>query len=366
MSNAVRELMSTDPDWLNTLQTAYKIKASADGSLVSLKYNQIESPMHEPIVQQCRGMVVDVERGHIMAHPYNKFWNHGEEHAASIDWATARVQEKLDGSLMILWWSPTALEWRVSSSGHPTAGGDFGYDTSRTFADAFWSTFEALGMSKPTATHACFMFELCAKENRIVVRHDSPRLVLHGARDMETGGEIARGDLEALASLWNWEIVKEYPLGTISETLAAVEALDPMQTEGFVVVDAAFRRVKIKSPRYVLLHHMRGEGMSPRRGVELWLSGETAEVLANFPEFTEEVEAVHGKIERVIAKGYNAWSDNRDAPSRKDFALAVKDLPWAAVTFKLWPLPSPTVHDAVAIVRAMTAPAILRLTEAVP
>jgi hypothetical protein len=62
-------------------------RPSHDGDLVSLKYNQIESPMHEPIVQECRGMVVHVPTGTILAHPYNKFWNHGEALAAPIDWA---------------------------------------------------------------------------------------------------------------------------------------------------------------------------------------------------------------------------------------------------------------------------------------
>src|SRR5271170_7082534 len=72
-------------------------------NLVHLKYSQIDSPMNEPIVRECRGLIVDqADDWRIVAAPYRKFFNHGEVHAAPIDWPTARVYEKLDGSLMYL------------------------------------------------------------------------------------------------------------------------------------------------------------------------------------------------------------------------------------------------------------------------
>src|SRR6476659_8011413 len=113
-------------DWLPKLVETYKIDAVTAGDLVSLKYDQINSPMADPIVQECRGVVVHVPTGTVLAHPYNKFWNHGEHLAATIDWSTARVQDKLDGSLMILYWHPANGAWQVASSGHPIAGGRLG------------------------------------------------------------------------------------------------------------------------------------------------------------------------------------------------------------------------------------------------
>lgn len=368
----VRELMDRDIDWLRTLTEVYKIKATRDGDLVSLKYDQHESPMHEPMVAQCRGMVVDVERGVILAHPYDKFWNHGELHAAEIDWARARVQEKLDGSLMILWWSPFDLVWHVSSSGHPTAGGEFGYDTTRTFADAFWDTFQSLGMKLPAGcTGSTFMFEICAKQNRIVVKHDAPRLVLHGARATAAGVEWSRSALEHVAGDLGWEIVKEYPIDSLAACLALVEELDPIKHEGFVVVDDAFRRIKIKSSAYVALHHLRGEGMSQRRAIELWQKGETAEVLASFPEYTDETEVVRVQLDAAIAQSFALWNDHRTLPTKKDFAMAVKSSPLSGIAFKLWALElerTPkmlALEDASEIVRGLHVSAIQRLIESV-
>ncbi len=145
----MRNFIASNPDtWLAQLVDTYKIIANVDGDLVSLKYNQIESPMDHPVVAQCRGMVVHIPSREIVAHPYDKFWNHGDLLAPEIDWSTARVQEKLDGSLMILYWDRWLHDWAVASSGTPRAGGSFG-NTDITFRNAFWRTFHDLGMKKP-------------------------------------------------------------------------------------------------------------------------------------------------------------------------------------------------------------------------
>lgn len=367
----VRTLMENHPDWLELLQDVYKIKVTRDGDRVSLKYNMLESPMAEPIVQECRGMVVDTAQRTILAHPYNKFWNLGDAGASPIDWATARVQEKLDGSLMILFWDPATEDWRVASSGHPTAGGSFGDSTTETFQEAFWRVFGELGMRLPSdvCKSVCFMFEFCAAENRIVVRHDKPRIVAHGARVVPSilapSREVDRLTLEQLAREHRWEIVQEYPITSIAECLTAVEALDPIQTEGFVVVDGAFNRVKIKSPRYVILHHMKGD-FTPRRAIELWQSGEVGELLGHFPEMAPQILPIHERLDVAAHDALNCFLKHRDLPTRKDFALAVKDLPWAPVAFLLHKAPEANLEHTKSIMRGLTTAALERLLERVP
>lgn len=362
--SGVRDLIARDPNWLVRLEQEFKIKVVRDGDLVSLKYDQIESPMHTRIAQECRGMVVDVPRGKILAHPYNKFWNHGEPLAADIDWSTARVQDKLDGSLMILYWDDRHECWEVASSGHPTAGGPVN-DTGMTFGDLFWRAFCQLGMRAPDAyaRDLCFMFELCCDENRIVVKHEKPRLVLYGARDVETGEEMDREWLSSGGDLWNWEVVREFPISTVEDCLAAAEQLDPLHSEGFVVVDAAFNRIKIKSPRYVALHHMKGEA-TPRRAIELWRTGETQELLAHFPEFAPKILPIHERLEQIATAAVESVVANLNAPSRKDFAMAVKDKPWSSVAFKLYGK-EPTLDEAKQVMRASTMQALERMLEAV-
>lgn len=362
--NLVSRLIASTPDWLSVLTEQYKISASVDGDLVSLKYNQIESPMHEPIVQECRGMVVHVPTGTILAHPYNKFWNLGESLAAPIDWPTARVLEKLDGSLLILFHH--GGEWCVASSGTPRAGGSYG-EEARTFREAFWETWNALGMSFPQDLEQhCFMFEFCADSHRIVCKHDKPRIVLHGARDLVSGIEWSLEHLGLYAEQFNWELVRSYPIASAADATAAADELDPIETEGYVVVDAAFNRVKIKSPRYVALHHMKGKA-TPRRAIELWQTGETEEVLAHFPEFASVILPVQETLALAAHRAYRhllaARVTNFD---RKTFAASVKELPYSAALFRHFDnRHTVTKADVVKSMRSQSLASLERLVDAV-
>jgi hypothetical protein len=356
--NLVQAMMDDRPaEWTSILDDL-RIRITRDGDLASLKYDQIESPMGDPLVRQCRGMVVDVPARRAVAWPYDKFWNHGEHLADEIDWSTARVQEKLDGSLMILFrWSGA---WQVASSGHPTAGGSFGSDQ-RTFREAFWGLARDqnvdLGALDPGTT---YMVELCDLANRVVVRHARPRIVLHGARSLASGEELSPLALREDAASSGLELVREFSISSISDCLSAAEALDPVQQEGFVVVDSRFRRVKIKSPRYVALHHMRGEA-TPRRAIELWQTGEAGEILAHFPELSGVIAPIHDRLDGIARQAAIDYAENRARASRKDFARAIGDRPHATVLFRMLTIADPTAEDARAIMRRLSLAALIRM-----
>src|SRR5262249_28873582 len=78
------------------------VRSARNPDLVLLEYSQLDSPFAEPIVRECRGLILDEARDWaVVSRSFDKFFNHGEPLAASIDWATATVQEKLDGSLCV-------------------------------------------------------------------------------------------------------------------------------------------------------------------------------------------------------------------------------------------------------------------------
>jgi hypothetical protein len=359
MQNLVEVLMREEPDiWLDTLITKYKINVVKDGKLVSLKYDMIESPMAEPIVQQCRGMVVDVEARKVVAWPYNKFWNYGEGLAAQIDWTTAYAKEKLDGSLMLLFWHEG--EWRVASSGHPTAGGRLGSEEGRTFRDAFWETWKATDMVLPASRFegTTFMFEFCSHENRVVVKHDAPYIALHGARN-ENGDEIHTSNLGVFCLMRNWPQAGENAVRSPEDVLSVAAGLNPLDQEGFVVVDVNFNRVKVKSPRYVILHHMKDQS-TPRGAVRLWQTGEASELLTHFPELAVLVTPIHDKLDGIAAQALEDFRKH-SVTVRKEFALAIKDLPHATVLFRMLENKDPTLDDVKAIMRRGTLASLERL-----
>jgi hypothetical protein len=349
------------------LELQYKIKIVRDGDLVSLKYDAIESPMDNPLVQQCRGMVVDTRRCKVLAWPYNKFWNHGEKRAAEINWRTARVQEKLDGSLMILYCDRGV--WQVASSGHPTAGGPFGDEPDTTFREAFWDAIAECGPFGGAANldaldpDTTYMLELCAQPNRVVVKHERTRIVMHGARYMPSGMELLDG-VATYAMAAGFEFVRDFPIGSIDECEAAAAELDPIKQEGFVVVDGERNRVKIKSPRYVILHHMKGEA-TPRRAIKLWQTGEADELLAHFPEFRPVIAPVHERLDWLARRAFDeheeAMCRSRD---RKGYASMAARYAFSAVMFRMLSSSAPaSVELAKSIMRGMSIAALERMLE---
>ncbi len=81
------------------------------------------------------------------------------------------------------------------------------------------------------------------------------------------------------------------------------------------------------------------------------MAGETQELLQYFPELSEHVTPVCDAMEKIAVDAYEVFMRYRGLATRKDFALAVKDTPWASILFKMLSVSDPTVEAAKAIMR---------------
>jgi RNA ligase len=317
---------------LEKLAETYSIKATKHQQyphLVCLKYSQLDSPMGEKIVQQCRGIIFDQSHNwQLVSYPYDKFFNHGEGHAATVDWSSARVYDKLDGSLMTLYFYDG--QWRVQSSGTPDGAGEVsGFGMS--FAQLFWSVWTERGYQLPEATDCCFMFELMTKYNRVVVVQPTNQLVLHGVRHLQTLTEL---DPQPWSEQYGWQLVARHPLTSWPAVIAAAQLLDPMNLEGYIVCDRQFNRVKVKSPQYVAIAHLRSS-FSARRMLEIIMANEGEEFLAYFPEWTEIYQKIKHRYHELIQEITDAYQQYQGIAVQKDFAAAIQHLPYTGVLFSL-------------------------------
>lgn len=318
MNSLLQDALRNGTETLESLASKYAINVKRHPrfpELAMLKYDMIDSPMGNPIVQECRGCIVNTEDAfNFVARPFDKFFNHGEGHARPIDWSTARVQEKLDGSLMILYFY--GGEWQVASSGTPDAGGPIN-GLSKTFRDLFWNTFyEVEGYNTTILSREyTYMFELMTEANRVVVMHPEPKVTMIGLRHTLTG-------LERNPSPYHpdFRVVREFPLTSLAEVEASMEHFSGLEQEGYVVVDGSYNRVKIKHPKYVAVHHMVGR-MNPKNILECVRVGETPEILTYFPQWADEfakLESAYAKLVQGLEEEYEAI---KDIPVQKDFAL---------------------------------------------
>jgi len=85
-------------------------------TLYLLDYNQIDSPKTDPIVMECRSLILDSEFN-VVSRSFDRFFNYGEAQNVmpEIDWSKAVVYPKIDGSLIKIYnYKGT---WYVSTRG---------------------------------------------------------------------------------------------------------------------------------------------------------------------------------------------------------------------------------------------------------
>ena len=97
----LQKFIIKNKDWKEKLsQKPYCLKISEKGNLILFKYNQIDSDFNEPIVNESRGIILEKNTWKVVAYAFDKFFNFGESYAAKIDWDSAVVEQKEDGSLI--------------------------------------------------------------------------------------------------------------------------------------------------------------------------------------------------------------------------------------------------------------------------
>lgn len=313
-------------------------------NLVLLKYDQIKSPTYHPIVKECRGIILDEsDNWKVISYPFNRFYNYGQTEDA-IDWSSAVVQEKLDGTLISFF--NYNSEWLVATSGKADASGEvngFGF----TFEHLFWRIFDQLNYKLPIFinTDFTYIFELCTIYNKVVVEYKEPKLVLLSYRDLFLNEEASYNSLLTLANLLNYEVVKQYPFTNIQQILDYLKTTKGVELEGLIVVDKDFNRIKIKSEEYVALHHIKSNINTPYALLEVIRKGEVEELLTYFKEFTTEITDLNHKYVALTKLIKRRWSNRIYITDRKQFALSVKDYYYSDCLFSLYLKKVSTVED---------------------
>ena len=338
---------------LRDLRSVYGITSSRHQkipNLILLKYDQRTSRMSERIVQECRGLVLDEKDDwNVVAMAFYKFFNYGETNAPEIDWSTAVVQEKLDGTLCLLY--PYAESWHIATTGTPDARGKL---KKMTIAEYFWETFHASGMVTPSPNcSTCFFFELTGPGTRLVVDYGAQsRLTVLGCRNLVTLKEASATHAAALLQNPSPDAVaKSFSLRSFDEITATFGDMDPGKQEGYVVVDGSWNRVKVKHPGFLALRHAGSpEALrlaQPRSIVEMVRSSECSEVLASFPELSDKIADATVRYEALVAAVAADGERLAGIKDRDEFIKAVNKSRWAAALWDLRKGRAATAREAV-------------------
>lgn len=263
--------LADHPDqWATLLWKDYRIRAKEEDGYAIFNYS-FDCDFSDPLVQEARGIILDTEKKEVVCWPFRKFGNHYEHYADPIDWSQAQVLEKVDGSIIKLWYDRKKPGWQFSTnamlrSEHAPVD-EFSLNSFYHLicrADNFGDIpFDSL--DKDTT----YIFELVSPSSQVVVPYETTTLYHIGTRNNLTGQE-SDPDIGIRKP-------KKYPihsLGECVETAVRLNQTEVIQAEGFVVVDGNWNRVKVKSPDYIARHQLVQIKSVPKREcVQMLLEG---------------------------------------------------------------------------------------------
>lgn len=279
----------------------YSLVIKRKGELVMFNYNLLASDMSNPIVRECRGLILEEGTWKVVCRGMDKFSNAHESDSDldKIDWSTARVQEKVDGTLILVW--SYGGQWHVSTRKNidareaPLNIGGF-----ETYYDLFIeAVHKSLGSEadffdilSPTYT---YWFELVSPYNRIVVPYEETKLYFLGWRWNEVPYE-ERNPLDSAMSYY-FDVPKTYPLHSYNEVYEVTTKMD-WRKEGFVVCDSQFRRIKMKSFGYLAAHYLVNNGVqTDARLVDIIRLGEASEFCSYCPQYSARLQDIQSFME---------------------------------------------------------------------
>jgi hypothetical protein len=317
---------------LDDLHTELGIEVNRHDSLplAILNYSQIDSPKTDPIVRECRGLVLNSEDWSLVARAFPRFFNWGEvaDEMPLFNWDNSVALEKVDGSLLLFY--HFAGEWRVNTRGSFAGMGMF---NTQWQADYFkmpmsftWKDgiLRALGIKDlseldayldPALSYAC---EFCSLWNKVVREYKTPCVYQLSA----FAGEEEVGP----QSVPFFKSVGQYSLRTADEVTDYVNSQPEATWEGCVVKDDAHRRWKIKNKRYLAYHKMKGNGdalYNPSNLLPFILDGEGDELLAVYPEVKECFDSYKSRVNKAFSELDALWQANKDIENQKEFALSI-------------------------------------------
>lgn len=330
---------------LNTILNVDELEAALADGLVKARrhptlpltiYNYAEKAVYTrawtTVTRQCRGLIVH-DNGEIVARPWPKFFNLGEERGTDgLDPdATIEVTDKADGSLGILVPDQDGTGPFIATRGSFTSeqaihATELLRTRYRTFRPRPWITY---------------LFEIVYPNNRIVLDYAGlDDLVLLGAVDTINGQTF--GPTHPYLEAWTGPRTEVLHHRSLGEALAAAPRPN---REGLVVrYPNTHRLIKIKQPDYVALHRI-VTGLNARVVWQAIVDDGLEKLLEALPDefqqwaldlaqqindeadgFTDRAFLEYVRIRQLLGDG---------TPDRKTFALAATSSPHAALLFQL-------------------------------
>ena len=299
--------------------------------LVILSYSQIDSPKTDPIVRECRGLVLEKGTWDLVAKAFDRFFNLTEipEEDEKFVWDGAVATEKHDGTLILVY----NYRGHTMINTRQTFGNGVANSCGKTWREL---VVEAMGdlvfteISEQILLRETLVFELCGPHNRIVREYPKPELHLIGRFIGPDEVHIRDGAPLDLCPVHSFNVMSQ---SFLKGEVSLLEEMAPTH-EGFVVRDKNGMRLKVKTETYYQMHKFLGQ-TSDRNLVYWILRGEQHCLLDVFPHVKDRYDTLDDRIYQMFLDLLQVYRDTKNIESRKELAQAIiKRTPFSGIIFR--------------------------------
>ncbi len=309
MELKIVDFIKSHENWEELLVAApFNLSIKRDGNLILFKYSQIDSDFSEEICREARGLILEDGTWKVVRLAFKKFFNIDELYADKIDWNSAVATEKIDGSIVSVFYYNGA--WRIATNSTIDAfkAPLNGVGPYKNFGELFESVLPLSAFAGNRYENICWTFELVSPYNKVVIDYSETKVYLLSVRLMNTLEEIGLDQLSTYAHRIGVDYPQFYYMNDEAGFRKLVEDM-PEGHEGIVVRDAAGQRVKIKTLLYFEMHRARNNGvLTLERAVGLILQNDHHEFLSYFPEYTDYFNSLEAVINGIFTIA-NAWDN---------------------------------------------------------
>lgn len=280
--------------------------------------------LYAALRRECRGIIFCSHTGMILSRPFGKFFNYGEKTETlpeniNIKDDNHTILNKCDGSMIRFFNLNNEL---ISST-------KAGITDTSEICDKFIE-------NKPEYKHHAkywlnrgftAIYELCTKQNRIVLSYPEDTMILTAIRNMKTGEYISYDAMVESASDFNIPVVDSFnPINDITSFSDNVR--DEQGIEGYVIRFHDGHMLKIKTDEYVAIHKAKESILWDRNIVELIIENKLDDIKAHLTRDEQNrlnifenniVSYIKEKEIEILNLGY----DCSKSMTRKEFALNI-------------------------------------------
>lgn len=319
-------------------QLGIKATHHEDGRVI-LNYSQIDSDKHNPIVQECRGLVLNSHYpDHLVARAFPRFFNYGEmkDRERNFVWEGCKTYHKEDGSLILTyrWNGDYHLNTRASFGNGEVVQGVITWRQLFEQAVPNWKNRQQFADYGGELAGVTLVWELCSKYNKVVRDYPTPTAYLLTAFTGET--EWTDEVVDSLAAKLGVLRPAKTTCLDICDTQAYIAKIveNDMTFEGVVVRDCNNLRFKIKSPFYLQLHKtINNHELTKDRIIKILLEIGLDEFCLFFPEIKSKLDDLYQQMLEITEEIKQIWPKICNIQSQKDFALSINHLKFKSILF---------------------------------